>query len=425
MKKRVLILLTAFSIATCLTAPASALLLSSDDNEVYVESFAKSGTVTDSFSFSAEDFVISGDAELSSLILNSLPAADAGLLKLGGQELKVGDSIAMNAVSGLRFYPLSSPTVSDTQFTFTPVFSDGLSGDAVTVSLYLLAQANASPIAEHLTLETYKNVAITGQLSAIDPDGDIVTFRLTGKPARGQVELSEDGSGVFVYTPYDGKTGKDSFTYVAVDSVGNTSEEATVKISISKAKTKVTYADMSGHASYYSAIKLAEENVLVGTQVDGVYYFQPDLPVSRDEFVAMAMCAANLDSLEGINVTGFSDDNVIPTWAKGYISSALKAGIVEGYKDETGSVCFNAEAAITKAEAAVIVDRLLNTSDVASTDTAADSVPTWAVQAAANMSAVSVLSNLDNMNDGLTRAEAADMLCSMLEVLENRDSGWF
>ena len=32
--------------------------------------------------------------------------------------------------------------------------------------------------------------------------------------------MPEDGSSEFVYTPYENKTGKDSFTYVAVDAVG-------------------------------------------------------------------------------------------------------------------------------------------------------------------------------------------------------------
>ena len=56
--------------------------------------------------------------------------------------------------------------------------------------------------------------------------------------------MPEDGSSEFVYTPYENKTGKDSFTYVAVDAVGNSSDPATVKIKIEKPNTKVTYADM-------------------------------------------------------------------------------------------------------------------------------------------------------------------------------------
>ena len=90
---------------------------------------------------------------------------------------------------------------------------------------------------------------------------------------------------------------------------------------------------------------------LSGECMDGVYYFQPDRAVSRDQFVVMAMTAAGLDALEDVSVTGFSDDEAIPTWAKGYVSSALMAGVVKGVTDADGAISFNTGAAITKAEA--------------------------------------------------------------------------
>ena len=425
MKQRILILSLLLALTVSLVIPASALFFTEESTEISVAAFSKNGTVSDPFTFTSEDFVVSGDGELSGLVVQSLPDPRSGLLKLGNSELHVGDSVSMSALSGLRFYPLSVPAVSTTQFSFLPVFSDGLTGESVSVSLYLLAEENSAPIAENVELSTYQDVSVTGQFAAVDPDGDLVTFRLMTKPARGKVELSEDGSGSFVYTPYEKKKGKDSFTYVAVDSVGNISGEATVKITISKAKTKVTYADMDGNPAYCSAIRLAEEGVLIGAQVDGSYYFQPELPVTRDQFVAMAMSAAGLDSLSGISVTGFSDDEAIPTWAKGYISSALRSGIVTGMSDPEGGVCFNTGATVTKAEATVVLDRLLKVSDVSALDVLAEeSVPTWACQSAANMSAVSVLSGYDSMSEGLDRAQAADMLCAMLDVLQNRETGW-
>lgn len=246
----------------------------------------------------------SGDAELDSIVFTSLPDSNAGVLTLDGVDIAVGDAAAMSAVSGLRFYPNTSPTVASTQFTFTPIFADGSAGEDVAVGLYLLTAQNNAPIAENLNLVTYKNVALTGQFSAVDPEGDILTFRLVDKPARGAVTLSEDGSAQFVYTPYENKTGKDSFTYVAVDAVGNTSEPATVKIKIDKADTKVTYADMDGVSAYRSALRLAEEGVLIGEQVGGLYYFHPDELVTRDQFVALAMHTVGLDALEGVTVTG-------------------------------------------------------------------------------------------------------------------------
>ena len=126
--------------------------------------------------------------------------------------------------------------------------------------------------------------------------------------------------------PYENKTGKDSFTYVAVDAVGNSSDPATVKIKIEKPNTKVTYADMDGDPAHKAAIRLAEEGIFVGECMGGAYFFQPDAAVTRGEFVAMAMNAAGMEALEDVERTGFADDVSIPTWAKPYVSSALKAG---------------------------------------------------------------------------------------------------
>lgn len=103
---------------------------------------------------------------------------------------------------------------------------------------------------ENLEFTTYKNVAVTAQFSAVDPEGDLLTYHILNKPARGAVTMPEDGSSEFVYTPYENKTGKDSFTYVAVDAVGNSSDPATVKIKIEKPNTKVTYADMDGDPAH-------------------------------------------------------------------------------------------------------------------------------------------------------------------------------
>ena len=427
MKHRALSLCLLLALAVSLSIPASAQFLS-EDGTAAVAAFAKNGTTQETFTFSADDFQVTGSEKVSldSIVLTSLPDSGAGLLKLGDSELAVGDTISLHAVEGLKFLPLSAPLVFDTSFTFLPVFSDGITGDEVTVSLYLLSGENAAPIAENLELSTYRDVAIDGQLAAVDPEGDLITFQLVSKPARGQVTLSEDGTGTFVYTPYENKTGKDSFTYVAIDSVGNTSKEATVKVTISKPKTTVSYADMDGDSAHKAAIRLAEEGIFVGECMDGVYYFQPDRAVSRDQFVVMAMTAAGLDALEDVSVTGFSDDEAIPTWAKGYVSSALMAGVVKGVTDANGAISFNTGAAITKAEATVFLDRLLNTSDVSTQSTFAEaSVPAWAYQSAVNMNTVRVISDTSSMSETLTRGEAAVMLCGMLEVLDSRNTGWF
>ena len=327
--RRAMILALALSVSLAL--PASAFLFSQDDAQpAAVSAFSKNTTLSGAITFSADDFIVTGDGELDCLIVKQLPDTNAGMLTLGGQPIAEGDVVALPAVEALRFTPLAAPTVAATSLTFTPVFSDGSSGEDVSVGLYLLTAANTAPVAEDITFTTYKNVAYTGQLSAVDPEGDLLTFQLVDKPARGAVTMPEDGSNQFVYTPYENKTGKDSFTYVAIDAVGNTSQPATVTLRIEKPDTKVTYADMAGHPAYNAALTLAAEGIYVGAKLDESYFFHPDTPVSRSEFLAMAMTTVGLDALEGVTATGFWDDETIAVWAKPYVSSALKSGAVQG-----------------------------------------------------------------------------------------------
>lgn len=93
---------------------------------------------------------------------------------------------------------------------------------------------NTAPVCEDGTLETYKNIANTGTLSATDQEDQELTYQLVKEPKRGTVELHTDGS--FTYTPDKNKVGKDSFVFTATDPAGNVSNEACVKNPHSEAR---------------------------------------------------------------------------------------------------------------------------------------------------------------------------------------------
>ena len=420
MKVRILLAAALVALGLAAALPASALFSDPGESDRADLSLAKNGLVGETMAFSADDF--DSEEGLDAIVVTSLPDPAAGTLTLGGLLVGEGDVIALSAVDGLRFTPSAQPTVLETGFTFAPLYVDGARGTECMAELYLLTQANGAPVAENLELTTYKNVAVTDRFAAVDPEGDILTYRLVKKPARGQVTIGEDGQ--FVYTPYENKTGKDSFTYIAMDTVGNASDPATVKVKIEKPDTKVTYADLDGHPAHRDAIRLAEEGVFVGECVGEQYFFQPDALVTRGEFLAMAMDTAEVETLAGVTRTGFADDEDIPTWAKPYVSAALMGGLIQGSRDEAGQVVFQANAPITRAEAAVMLDRMLGVTDVDAGAFGPAEAPVWAAQAAANLTTCGVLEG-GSLGDSLTRAEAAGLLRASLDLLDSRDTGWF
>ena len=284
---------------------------------------------------------------------------------------------------------------------------------------------NAAPIAEDLSLNTYKGVAIFSRFAAVDPEGDLVTFQVVDSPARGQVGLDETDPAAFTYTPYEGKKGKDSFTYVAIDAKGNASKPATVKIVIQKQTAAVSYSDLAGDPAHYAALRLAEAGVYTGRRVGDLYCFDPADTFTREEFLAMAMTAAGREPLDNVTLTGFYDDTDISAWAKGYVTAALVDGAVEGSPNAAGQTVFVPNSPVTQAEAAVIIDRLLAGGDVAGTASAfsPETAPAWAYQSVVNMEAVSVLSSSADLSKALTRAQAAEMLSAMLDVLDSREGG--
>ena len=79
-----------------------------------------------------------------------------------------------------------------------------------------LAQGSA-PVAENLEITTYRGVSVDGELAAVDPDGDVLTFLITTPPTKGTVEVDETGK--FVYTPA-GQTGKRLFRLCGTRSGG-------------------------------------------------------------------------------------------------------------------------------------------------------------------------------------------------------------
>ena len=168
---RALALLLALALLWPLSAPASGFFWNKKADGPKMEDFSKNGLIGSVIVFEPEDFVVQSGSQavLDSITILSLPDSGSGVLTMGVQPLEEGATVERSALGGLRFQSAQAPTETTVNFTFSPTFSgSGPSDqDPVTVTLYLLTQANRAPEARNMDLSTYKNVAITGYFVSI------------------------------------------------------------------------------------------------------------------------------------------------------------------------------------------------------------------------------------------------------------------
>lgn len=408
-----------------LSLPALALYCG-DENETAVTCF--SANCGETLSFSTEELAaaIPDYDALRYVIINSLPDEAEGKLRLASIDIKVGDELGASLLPLLSFTPADDSEL-DALISLTPVYAEGESTEELTLCISLTSGVNYAPVCENLELKTYRNIAVSGSFSAMDPEDDPLSFEICTKPTKGSVV--PDGDGGFTYTPHANKKGRDSFTYAAIDKRGNRSAEATVTINIETQQEKLVYADMNGHPSAYAALRLAEEGIFTGTSLAGSWFFEPQRAVTRSEFTAMCMRAAGIEPIE-TETTGFDDDADIADWARPYVSAALKCGCISGIRQADGRLVFSADGALSFDAAAVMLDRLLGIADAAAPGIDADCVAAWAYQAAANLEACAVATTAmcEASPEVLTRAQAAELISGALDLIaarEERDGGFW
>ena len=385
-----------------------------------VAAFSKSDGQGRIITFTQSDFAsrVTGSEDLSAIVVNRLP--QGGILRLAGLDVRAGEAIAVERLGALCFVPDIGVDVH-TSFDFLPVFSRSGAGDkAVTVSLNISDIPNSAPIAVEQTFETYADLTLCGRLKAVDADGDPCTFAVETQGKRGRADITETG---FRYTP-NGKSGEDSFTVVATDSYGNRSQPARITVKVVKRHERecFTYTDMTDSPAHFAALRLREEGVFSGECFGTEAFFAPQQTVTRAQFLTMAAAVAQLAMPTAAVSTGLSDDDSIPAWSRGYVAAGILSGVVEGSDDGSGNRVFRADNAVTRAEAAAILDRCLALTDDGREMAFSDSenIPVWAAQSVVNCAATGLLpvfsDNTVRPMDAVTREDAAVMLYEMLRA---------
>ena len=183
----------------------------------------------------ADGYVIAGANTLTTTALTGVLAndTDQNALKLSASLAPNGGpqhgTLALNADGSFTYTAAKGYTGND---SFTYLATDSLGQSApTTVTLAVAAQA---PLAKADTSSTWAGHTLTSTFGVLGNDtgknGLALTASLApnGGPQHGTLALNPNGS--FVYTPDAGFAGTDSFTYVAADSLSQSTATATISV---------------------------------------------------------------------------------------------------------------------------------------------------------------------------------------------------
>lgn len=384
---------------------------------------ATSGMVGNEICFDAETFERALNVSaITSITVTGLPERSDGILYLGGSEVAVGQTISRANIPYMTFVFMSED-ITDSAFRF----STNHGSYDIECSLYCLTYENRRPEVSSVSeavvsVSTYRDVCVYGEMDAYDPDGDEMMYEVISYPKSGLL-LLESGSDTYRYTPVDGFTGEDSFRYVAVDRYGNYSDPVQVTLNVSQPKSTLVYRDLAESDAHVAAIAMTERGIMASSEFDGDYYFYPTAEVTRVEFLAMAMKTLGIRVDSSDRETVFADDVNIPAEFRGYVDTAQKLGYVCGKLNEQNALVFCPNDKITRYEAAVMLYNMSETEIpvIKPLLMDANTVPAWAQEAVYSLVASGILTSEKgyvSANAPVTREQAAQMLYKLSRAMD-------
>jgi len=173
-------------------------------------------------------------------------------------------------------------------------------------------------------------------------------------------------------------------------------------------------SDIEGHWGEKDILRLVSLGV-VGGYEDGT--FRPEAGITRQEFAKMVVLAAGLEPDAEPELT-FADTDEIAEWARGYVSAAVRAGIITGVGDNR----FAPTDPVTRAQAATMIMRSLGEVETSLelTFEDAESIPEWAQAAILGAVEKGIITGFEDNTFkpdlSATRAQAAKMLSKLTVV---------
>lgn len=423
-KNRATAIIIATILAVCLTAFAGAIDYSVSPGLIILKNkleMKKCGVINCDISFDRDEFssLLGDEYDIDYITITHLPDCANGVLRISGHELLEGQSIAYKNLDLLRYVPTLNTTSCDS-FSFS--VNGAGSESSIVCTLNILDKINLAPTTSRQSVSTLKNVELIKSFKVADPDNDSMLFEIVDLPKNGTLVMENAYDGRFMYSPDKDYVGSDSFSYTASDIYGNKSDVTYVNIKVQKRSSDTDFADMSGHWAKNSALKMHDLGLMKGQQNN----FYPDNTITRGDFLALAMImTGNEDKVTLDEVSVFADDSGIPANIRCYAVAAYTMGVVSGYESD-GKRYFNWEDTITRAEAAVILDRLIKAPSPAINPEFVDalSIPSWADSSIMGLVSCGIMNGVGGgaicPEKALTRGEAAELLCNVSDYLEEK-----
>ncbi len=154
------------------------------------------------------------------------------------------------------------------------------------------------------------------------------------------------------------------------------------------------------------------------------YIYIPHVHMTRQEFFKVILETMSIPTNVDADIEIFEDYEDVDSWSLPYIKTAYYYGYLTGSTDDEGKVYIRPKDPISRAEAAVIMGRVIGLTESPDMEYAdKDTVPLWAYDAISYFSHMKVLNGYPDgtiaPNNNLYRSEAAAIICRLYSYVLN------
>ena len=156
------------------------------------------------------------DNPLSGSVASAVTDVDSGSLTFNAVSGPAHGTLTFNSDGTFTYNPAADFNGFD---SFTYKANDGSLDSVVKTVNLTINPVNDAPVIQDQAVSGAVDTPIAGSIPSFDVDGDVVTISVVTGPAHGALSLNPDGS--FIYTPANGYSGQDTFSFIASDGTAN------------------------------------------------------------------------------------------------------------------------------------------------------------------------------------------------------------